>query len=76
MCVFYHNQRDNSDKMMIQSQAEKASQFRKGLFDCLDKRDTATFKKIAGSLNPEVVVLARDEREGFEGKTLLHQAAR
>ena len=60
----------------MKSHAEVALQFRRGLFDSLDKHDNAGFKKLASSLSPEIVLQARDDREGFEGKTFLHQAAR
>ena len=61
---------------MIESSAEKNSRFRKELFQLVDKSDAVGFKKLATAMGNDTVNNSRDFREGFEGKTLLHQATR
>ena len=61
---------------MLKSIHEQHARSRKLLFYYLDSSDFSGFKKLSKTLGAEVLISTRDDREGFEKKTLLHQASR
>ena len=61
---------------MFRSIHEQHEAQRRMMFAYLDSDDFINFKKLSDYLGADVVLATRDVREGFEGKTFLHSAAR